>query len=66
MSLIATHDDAKTLGYCNKGLRRWFAMQDVSFDTFRRAGVSVEWLRARDNAMADRLADYVEAKHGQR
>lgn len=62
--MIATHDDAKSLGYCNKGVRRWFERRDVSFDQFRREGVSVSWLRRQGDAMAERLADYVEGKHG--
>lgn len=58
--MIATHLDAKALGYCNAGLRRWFPRDGVTFDLFRQQGVSTDWLRATGDAMAIRLADYVE------
>ncbi len=57
---IATHLDAKALGYCNAGLRRWFPRDGVTFDDFRQQGVSTDWLRATGDAMAIRLAEYVE------
>ena len=46
MTVIATHEDAKALGYCNAGLRKWFPRDGVSFDDFRRDGVTTDWLRA--------------------
>ena len=58
--LIATHLDAKALGYCNAGLRRWFPRDGVTFDDFRQQGVSTDWLRATGDAMAIRLAEHVE------
>jgi len=57
---IATHLDAKALGYCNAGLRRWFPRDGVTFDDFRQQGVSTAWLRATGDAMAIRLAEHVE------
>ena len=61
--MIVRHEDAKALGYCNAGLRRWFPRDGVSFDDFRRYGVSTEWLRASGDAMAIRLAESVEARN---
>lgn len=58
--MMATHLDAKALGYCNAGLRRWFPRDGVTFDDFRQQGVSTDWLRATGDAMAIRLAKYVE------
>jgi hypothetical protein len=58
--VIATHLDAKALGYCNAGLRRWFPREGVTFDDFRRRGVTTEWLKATGDAMAIRLAEAVE------
>ncbi|QDX23797.1 hypothetical protein FP568_23090 [Pandoraea pnomenusa] len=58
--MIATHLDAKALGYCNAGLRRWFPRDGVTFDLFRQRGVSTDWLRATGDAMAIRLAEHVE------
>ncbi|MDC7707257.1 hypothetical protein [Vogesella indigofera] len=57
---IATHLDAKALGYCNAGLRRWFPRDGVTFDVFRQQGVTTDWLRATGDAMAIRLAEHVE------
>ena len=62
MTVIATHEDAKALGYCNAGLRKWFPRDGVSFDDFRRVGVTTDWLRATGDAMAMRLAEAVEQR----
>ncbi len=62
MTLIATHEDAKALGYCNAGLRKWFPRDGVSFDDFRKDGVTTDWLRATGDAMAMRLAESVEQR----
>ena len=62
MTLIATHEDAKALGYCNAGLRKWFPRGGVSFDDFRGDGVTTDWLRATGDAMAMRLAEAVEQR----
>ncbi len=60
--MIVTHEDAKALGYCNAGLRKWFPRDGVSFDDFRKDGVTTEWLRANGDAMAIRLAEAVEQR----
>ena len=62
MTVIATHEDAKAMGYCNAGLRKWFPRDGVSFDDFRRYGVTTDWLRATGDAMAMRLAEAVEQR----
>lgn len=61
---IATHLDAKALGYCNAGMRRWFPRDGVTFDDFRQQGVTTDWLRATGDAMAIRLADHIEQQGG--
>lgn len=60
--MIVTHEDAKALGYCNAGLRKWFPRDGVSFDDFRKDGVTTEWLRASGDGMAIRLAEAVEQR----
>jgi hypothetical protein len=62
--MIVTHDDAKAFGYCNAGLRRWFPRNGVTFDDFRKNGVTTDWLRATGDAMALRLAEQMEALEG--
>lgn len=60
--MIVKHSDAKEIGYCNAGLRRWFEGRDLTFDHFRKYGAPVEWLQAQDDAMAARLVEYVMNK----
>ena len=62
---IVTHDDAKAFGYCNAGLRKWFPREGVTFDDFRLQGVTTDWLRATNDAMASRLADAIEHQRAQ-
>lgn len=63
--MIVTHLHARELGYCNAGMRRWFEGRDVSFDQFRREGVSAEWFLAQDDAMAVRLVEYARSKQAE-
>lgn len=60
--MIVTHVQAKELGYCNAGLRRWFEGREISFDQFRREGVTDEWLLSQDDAMAERLVEYARSR----
>jgi hypothetical protein len=60
--VIVTHADAKALGYCNAGLRRWFPREGVTFEDFRKRGVTTAWLKATGDAMAIRLAEAVEVQ----
>jgi hypothetical protein len=60
--MIVTHAQAKELGYCNAGLRKWFAGRDLTFDEFRRNGASAEWLLAQNDAMAARLVEHAAAQ----
>ena len=62
--MIVTHLDAKALGYCNAGLRRWFPREGVTFEDFRKRGVTTAWLKATGDGMAIRLAEAVEQKPG--
>lgn len=68
--VIATWADAKTLGYCGKGLRDWFGdgSRGMTYLDFIKDGASCAWLRAQNDAMADKLADYAEERvnHGGR
>jgi len=63
--MIATWNHAKELGYCSMGMRRWCELRGLAHLDFVRDGVSTDWLRRQDDAMAERLADYAEARHGQ-
>jgi hypothetical protein len=56
----ATVQHAWRLGYCSRGMRRWFRRRGWSFTAFVRDGLDVRDLRATGDAMADRLADEAE------
>jgi hypothetical protein len=60
MSTRVTLAHARELGYCVKGVRRWFDGREQSWVAFVAHGVDSEWLRATGDAMAIRLADLAE------
>ncbi len=51
---------ARALGYCSRGIRRWFEGREHTWAEFVRDGVPVDWLRATGDAMAARVADQAE------
>lgn len=61
MCAIATIADARALGYCARGLRRWFpytaAGRTITWTEFVAQGAPVPWLYACEDAMAARLAE---------
>jgi hypothetical protein len=60
VSTIVTVEHARELGYCAKGIRRWFEGRDKTWVEFVEHGIDTEWLRATGDAMAIRLADFAE------
>ncbi len=60
MSTRVTVGHARELGYCLKGIRRWFDGRERSWLEFVEQGVDSDWLRATGDAMAIRLADLAE------
>jgi hypothetical protein len=60
MNTRATMAHARELGYCVKGIRRWFDGRERTWGEFVEHGVDSEWLRATGDAMAIRLADLAE------
>ena len=60
MSTRVTVVHARELGYCVKGIRRWFDGRERSWLEFVEQGVDSDWLRATGDAMAIRLADLAE------
>ena len=51
---------ARRLGYCARGMRRWFAGREYTWPDFIGDGVPVDWLRSCHDAMADRVANEAE------
>lgn len=62
--LRATMADCRAQGWCAAGVRRWLRRRGVSLDQFLAEGLTVSWLREQHDAFAERLADYVEQRHG--
>lgn len=60
MSTRVTVAHARELGYCVKGLRRWFDGREPTWEACVEHGVDSAWLRATGDAMAIRLADFAE------
>jgi hypothetical protein len=62
---IVTHRHCRELGYCNRGLREWFVREGLSWSDFLKQGIDAETLRAKNNAMVDRVIARAEIEHGQ-
>ncbi len=62
--VIARLEHARALGYCARGMRRWFEGRSHTWAEFVERGVPVDWLRATGDAMAIRVAE--EADKAQR
>ncbi len=59
--MIITIKHTKAVGYCNRGLRKWFDGRDIAFSDFLANGASDEWFLAQGDAMADRLVEHARA-----
>jgi len=63
---IVLHRHCRELGYCNRGLRQWFAREGLDWADFLKHGIAAESLRKTNNAMADRAIARAEGDaHGQ-
>ena len=63
---IVLHRHCRDLGYCNRGLRQWFAREGLNWAGFLKHGIDADTLRQHDNAMADRAIALSEGEaHGQ-
>lgn len=63
---LAKLEHARALGYCSKGIRKWFEGREYSWRDFVAHGVPTEWLRATGDAMAIRVAEEAEKDERQR
>lgn len=59
-TVMARLEHARTLGYCARGMRRWFEGREHAWQDFVGAGVPANWLRATGDAMAIRVAEAAE------
>lgn len=49
-------EHARRLGYCARGMRRWFDGREYSWQEFIERGVPADWLLAQDDALATEVA----------
>lgn len=62
---IVLHRHCRSLGYCNRGLRLWFASEGLDWADFLKRGLPAETLRRYDNAMVGRAIALAEGEaHG--
>ena len=62
---VVLHRHCRELGYCNRGLREWFARAELDWQAFIRDGLQADVLRSFDNAMVSRVIDLAEREaHG--
>ena len=57
---IVTHQHARELGYCNRGMRPWFARMGLNWADFLKNGIASDVLRQYENAMAERVIAHAE------
>lgn len=62
MSTTATLQHMRALGYCNRGLRRWFADRGINWPDFLANGIDADYLRATGDAMAIAVAELAESE----
>ena len=60
MPVMARLEHARALGYCARGMRRWFEGRRHSWSEFIEEGVPAAWLRASGDALAIRVAEQAE------
>jgi hypothetical protein len=53
-------EHARAIGYCARGMRRWFEGREHTWQEFVTDGVPVSWLRATGDEMAMRVAEEAE------
>lgn len=58
--VMAKLEHARRLGYCARGMRRWFEGREHGWQEFITSGVPTAWLRATGDVMAIRLAEVAE------
>lgn len=59
---VVQHRHCRELGYCNRGLREWFAREGLDWAGFLKHGIAADTLRATNNAMAARAISKAEGE----
>lgn len=57
------HRHCREVGYCNRGLREWFARSGLDWPDFLRHGIAADRLRGIGDAMVDRAIARAEREN---
>lgn len=60
--LIVIHADMRSLGYCNRGARSWFARHHLDWADFINQGIDAEQLLATGDAMAEAVVAVAQSR----
>lgn len=58
--------DMRALGYCRRGVKTFLENKGYDWQRFLSDGVPEEFLIATNDAMAQKVVDYVRTQNGQR
>ncbi len=64
-AVVARLEHARKLGYCARGMRRWFDGREHTWQEFITDGVPAQWLLDQDDDMARRVAEVAIEEAGQ-
>jgi len=62
--ILVTHGDMRSLGYCNRGAREWFARHQLDWSQFIDQGLPAPLLLATGDSMAAEVAAAARARIG--
>lgn len=62
--ILVTHGDMRSLGYCNRGAREWFARHQLDWSQFIDQGLPAPLLLATGDSMAEDVVAAARARIG--
>ena len=62
--ILVTHGDMRSLGYCNRGAREWFARHQLDWSQFIDQGLPAPLLLATGDSMAEEVVAAARARIG--
>lgn len=60
--LIVTHADMRSIGYCNRGAREWFARHSLDWSHFIDEGLPADVLLATGDSMAQDVVQVAQQR----
>lgn len=62
--ILVNHGDMRSLGYCNRGAREWFARHQLDWSQFIDQGLPAPLLLATGDSMAEEVVAAASARIG--